>query len=279
MEIKGKNALITGSAAGIGQATAFALADAGAAGIALADLDEKGLTDTANIIEQKGTKAVFRKVDVTDSTALTAFFEEAESTLGGLDIIHNNAGTICGEPVWPASSLEKINLVVSVNLLGVMYGTRIAVDALQRRGGGVIINTASTASLAPMPADPMYSGTKTAVVNLVQASAGLAISHNIRVNAILPGMVNTQFIGRTGDGLKPAEWLGPALAETIMLTPEQIAEGILTLISDDDRAGECLIVDNPAGEGGPPQITRLKDPVEFYSFIAERAKTIAAMRS
>ena len=64
-----------------------------------------------------------------------------------------------------------------------------------------------------------------------------------------------------------------------MLTPEQIAEGILTLISDDDRAGECLIVDNPAGEGEPPQITRLKDPVEFYSFIAERAKTIAAMRS
>lgn len=71
----------------------------------------------------------------------------------------------------------------------------------------------------------MFSGTKTAVVNLVQASAGLAIGHNIRVNAILPGMVNTQFIGRTGDGLKPAEWLGPALAETIMLTPEQIAEG------------------------------------------------------
>jgi hypothetical protein len=55
--------------------------------------------------------------------------------------------------------------------------------------------------------------------------------------------------------------------------------GVLTLISDDDRAGECLIVDNPAGDGGPPQITRLKDPVEFYSFIAERAKAIATMRS
>ena len=59
MEIKGKNALITGSAAGIGQATAFALADAGAAGIALADLDEKGLTDTANIIEQKKNNSRF----------------------------------------------------------------------------------------------------------------------------------------------------------------------------------------------------------------------------
>ena len=92
-------------------------------------------------------------------------------------------------------------------------------------------------------------------------------------------MVNTQLIGRTGDGLKPAEWLGPALAETIMLTPEQIAEGILTLISVDDRAGECLTVDNPAGDGEQPQITRLKDPVEFYRFIAERAKTIAAIRS
>ncbi|MFP6805153.1 MAG: SDR family NAD(P)-dependent oxidoreductase [Pseudomonadales bacterium] len=61
MEIKGKNALITGSAAGIGQAAACALADAGAAGIALADLDEKGLADTANIIEQKGTKVFFAR--------------------------------------------------------------------------------------------------------------------------------------------------------------------------------------------------------------------------
>jgi NADP-dependent 3-hydroxy acid dehydrogenase YdfG len=257
----------------------LALADARVAGIALADLDEKGLADTANIIEQKETKALFRKVDVTDSAVLTAFFAESESTLGGLDIIHNNAGTICGEPVWPASSLEKINLVVSANLLGVMYGTRIAMDVLQRRGRGVIINTASTASLAPMPADPIYSGTKTAVVNLVQASAGLAISHNIRVNAILPGIVNTQFIGRTGDGLKPAEWLDPALAQTIMLTPEQIAEDILTLISNDDRASERLIVDKPIAEGEAPQITRLKDPVKFYSFIAERAQAMAAMQS
>ncbi|MGV0034115.1 MAG: SDR family NAD(P)-dependent oxidoreductase [Candidatus Azotimanducaceae bacterium WSBS_2022_MAG_OTU7] len=87
MEIKGKNALITGAAAGIGQATAFALADAGAAGIALVDLDEKGLADTANIIEQKGAKALTGKVDVTDAIALTTFFEEAESALGGLDIV------------------------------------------------------------------------------------------------------------------------------------------------------------------------------------------------
>jgi len=277
MDIKGKNALITGAAAGIGQATAFALAYAGAAGIALADLDEQGLADTANVIEQKGVKAVTGKVDVTDAAQQTAFFEKAENELGGLDIVHNNAGTICGEPVWPETSLEKIGLVVSVNLIGVMYGTRLAVDALSRRGGGVIINTASTASLGPMPADPMYSATKTGVVNLVHASAGLAASHNVRVNAILPGMTQTQFIGRTGDGTKPAEWLGPALAQTTMLSVDQIAEGVLTLIQDDDRAGECLIVDNPPGEGEPPRTTRLKDPVEFYAFIAERAKMMAAI--
>lgn len=277
MDIKGKNALITGAAAGIGQATAFALADAGAAGIALADLDEQGLADTANVIEQKGAKAVTGKVDVTDATQQVKFFEKAENELGGLDIVHNNAGTICGEPVWPETSLDKIGLVVSVNLIGVMYGTRLAVDALSRRGGGVIINTASTASLGPMPADPMYSATKTGVVNLVHASAGLAASHNVRVNAILPGMTQTQFIGRTGDGTKPAEWLGPALAQTTMLSVEQIAEGVLTLIQDDGRAGECLIVDNPPGDGEPPQTTRLKDPVEFYAFIAERAKMMATL--
>ncbi len=276
MEITGKNALITGAAAGIGQATAFALADAGAAGIALADLDEKGLADTARVIEQKGARAITGKVDVTDAEQQSRFFSQAEEELGGLNIVHNNAGTICGEPVWPETPIEKISLVVSVNLLGVMYGTRLAVDALSRQGGGVIINTASTASLGPMPADPMYSATKTGVVNLVHASAGLAGSHNIRVNAILPGMTQTQFIDRTGDGTKPAEWLGPALAHTTMLTTDQIAQGIMTLITDDDRAGECLIVDNPAGEHEKPQITRLRDPAEFYAFIAERAKMMNA---
>ena len=92
-----------------------------------------------------------------------------------------------------------------------MYGARIAGDALERRRGGLIINTASTASLGPMPADPLYLRTKIAVVNLVQASARLATSHNISVNAILPGMVYTQFIRRTDDGLKPAGWLGRRL--------------------------------------------------------------------
>jgi 3-oxoacyl-[acyl-carrier protein] reductase len=279
MEINGKNALITGAAAGIGQATAFALADAGAAGIALADLDQAGLTETADIIQQKGVKALTGVVDVTDAEQQTRFFARAEQELGGLDIVHNNAGTISGEPIWPETPLHKIELVVSVNLIGVMYGNRLAIDALSRRGGGVIINTASTAALGPMPADPMYSGTKTAVVNLTQASAGLKASHNIRVNAILPGMTQTAFIARTGDGTKPAEWLGPALAQMTMLTVEQIAEGILTLIRDEQRAGECLIVDNPPGEGEPPQITRLKDPAEFYSFVAERAKAMAAMMS
>lgn len=277
MDINGKNALITGAAAGIGQATAFALADAGAHGIALADLDENGLADTARVIEQKGARAVVGRVDVTDADQQRAFFEEAEFELGGLDIVHNNAGTICGEPIWPETPLEKIGLVVSVNLIGVMYGTRLAVDALSRRGGGVIVNTASTASLGPMPADPMYSATKTGVVNLVHASAGLAATHKIRVNAILPGMTQTQFIARTGDGTKPAEWLGPALAHATMLTTEQIAEGVMTLVQDDQRAGECLIVDNPPGVGRPPQTTRLKDPVEFYGYIAERAKALAGV--
>lgn len=277
MDIKAKNALITGSAAGIGRATAIALADAGAAGIALADLDAEGLEQTARSIEEKGARALTGIVDVTDADAQARFFEQADESLGGLDIVHNNAGTICGEPIWPDTPVEKISLVVSVNLIGVMLGTRIAVDYLSRRGGGVIINTASTAALGPMPADPMYSGTKTAVVNLVHASAGLAASHNIRVNAILPGMTETQFIARTGDGNRVAKWLGPALEQTTMLTPEQIATGILTLIRDDERAGECLIVDNPPGPEQAPVTTQLKDPAAFYAYIAERAKAMAAM--
>ena len=277
MDIKGKYGLITGAASGIGRATACALAKAGAAGIALADLDETGLKETARLVEAAGAKALVIPCDVTDRDAQTRMFGTAESGFGRLDIVHNNAGTICGEPIWPECSLEKIELVVSVNLIGVMFGTRLAVETLSRHGGGVVINTASTASLGPMPADPMYSGTKTAVVNLVHSSAGLAASHGVRVNAILPGMTRTAFIDRTGDGTKPAEWLGPALAQSTMLTPDQIAAGVLTLIEDDERAGECLIVDNPPGPDAAPVETRLRNPVEFYDFVAGRTRAMAEM--
>jgi NADP-dependent 3-hydroxy acid dehydrogenase YdfG len=97
-------------------------------------LHEKGPSETTNIIEEKETKAFFCKLNALDPSALIAFFEGAELTSSDVDIAHKRAGKICGEPVSPALPLERINLVVPINLLGAMYGTQITVDAIQFRG-------------------------------------------------------------------------------------------------------------------------------------------------
>jgi NAD(P)-dependent dehydrogenase (short-subunit alcohol dehydrogenase family) len=271
MEIEGKVGIITGAAAGIGQATAFALADAGIEALSLADVDEAGLAETAGGIEARGAKALTARVDVTDPGQLKELFATTEAELGSIDIVFNNAGIMCGDPQWPATSLERIRTVISVNLLGVMYGTRLALDAMAKHGG-VVVNTASVAAFGPMPNDPMYSATKAAVVNFTQSCAGFAESHNVRVNAVLPGVTETAILAGSGDGTTPAEWLKPLLASVVKLTPADIAAGVLELICDDSRAGAGLVVGNPAAEGEAPTFTPLPDPASFFGMAAAQAQ-------
>ena len=263
-------ALITGAGSGIGQVTAVELARRGVRAIALADIQKSGLDETKKFVAREGAEVLAEVVDVSNVEQISRFFAQTERRLGCPDIIHNNAGTICGEPIWPESPLEKMTQVVSVNLLGIIYGNRIGIEMMSKNGGGVIINTASTAALGPMPTDPIYAGTKAAVVNLTQSCAGLSQSHNIRVNAVLPGMVATPFIEKTGDGEQPAAWLKPILGQIPMLSADQIAEGIIQLVLDQSSAGACLVIENPTKPGGPPLKTLLPDAKSFYRYQLSR---------
>ncbi len=271
MEIKDKVAIVTGAAVGIGRAYAYALADAGAAAVALADVDEAGLGETASGVEQRGAKALVARVDVTDPSQLESLFNDVEQQFGGIDIVFNNAGVMCGDPQWPATPLSRIQTVVSVNLLGVMYGTRLAIDALARRGGGVVVNTASVAAFSTMPADPMYSATKAAVVNFTQSCAPLADTHNVRVNAVLPGVTETAILAKSGDGKTPAAWLAPLLDRVAKLQPEDIAAAALELVIDDSRSGESVVVNNPLAEGETHAVDRLVDRSAFLDYALTRA--------
>ena len=136
---------------------------------------------------------------------------------------------------------------VNINATGVMMGTCAAIDALRRRGGGVIINTASIAAEGNLAFDAMYSASKKAVVSFTQSCAPLKESENIRVNAASPAMVQTAFQRKTGDGTRPASWLLPSIerAGDNILQPEAIAEAVLDFIRDDSKAGEVRTVSGP----------------------------------
>jgi short-subunit dehydrogenase len=246
VRLAGKVALVTGAGAGIGRASALALAAEGA-NVVVVDLDEAAAMVTADQIRAGGVASgavVAVQADVSQADHIRRMFDEATRIFGGVDIVHNNAGLISGEPLWPDGSLERVAAVIAVNLGGVAMGTQQGIIELRKRGGGVIINTASVAALAPLPSDPVYSATKAGVVRIVESCVGFA-AEGIRVNAVLPGMVDTDMtMKHTGDGTRPAAWLGPVLASTQLLDPAEIAAVVLELVCDDSAVGECRVIAN-----------------------------------
>jgi NAD(P)-dependent dehydrogenase (short-subunit alcohol dehydrogenase family) len=242
----GKVAIVTGAGTGIGRATAVALAQLGAA-VLVVDRDEASGAETARRIRELGHSGEFMAADVSKAVDIETMFAAAERHFGRVDIVHNNAGIIGGEPVWPDSPLDKIAAVIAVNLGGVAMGTEAAIQVMRRQGhGGVIINTASVAGLAAMPTDPVYSATKAGVLRIVESCVGLADSDGIRVNAVLPAIVDTDMTNKhTGDGTRPASWLVPVLASVNLLQPEDIAAAVVALVLDDSKVGEQVIVRNP----------------------------------
>lgn len=245
MEIAGKVAVVTGGAAGIGRATTEAFADAGAA-VVVADLDAGGAEAVAAGIRARGGSAVAVAADVATPGGVRAMFAAADDAYGGVDIVHANAGLVSGEPLWPDASLERIAAVVGLNLGGTAMAVAEGIRRLRQRNGGVIVATASVAALAPMPADPVYSATKSAVVRLVESCTGFA-AEGIRINAVLPGVVDTDMtMKHTGDGTRPAEWLQPVLSAVTLLQPADVAAAVLELVRDDTAVGELRVVANPS---------------------------------
>ncbi len=240
MELQGKVAVITGAGSGIGRATAVAAAQAGAT-VAVADIDEVGGSETVGLVHDAGGRASFVRTDVTEPRSIEAAFAAVEAEHGGFDVLHNNAGLVSGEPVWPDITPETLLRVMSVNLGGVVVGTRLAVPVLRRRGGGVIVNTASLAALFPLTPDPIYSATKAGVAMFTRACAPLA-AEGIRVNAVLPALIDTPLLGKSGDGERWADWAYAAQDTLGLLSPDVVAEAVLDLVRDDDAVAEERIV-------------------------------------
>lgn len=253
MDLNDKIAAVTGAASGIGRATAIALARAGARAVVLVDMNEAGLKESCKRVEAAGAEAMISVTDVSDLAALGALFRDIESRYGALHVLHNNAAIGEGPPDWPGIDPGRSAAIVDINLRGVVLGTQLALDLMQRSGGGCIVNTASGAAFIPLPPQAVYAATKAGVVHFTRSCEALKDSHNVRVNCVCPGLVETPMVHESGEnGIAP--WLQPMVEAVNMLSPEDIADIVLDFISDDSRAGDVVSVENtPVGASLNPE--------------------------
>jgi len=244
VELQEKSAVVTGAGSGIGRASALAFAAAGAS-VFVADIAESDGHETVRLIEKEGGTAAFTRVDVTEPDDLARMLDEAEHAFGGVDVLHNNAGIVCGEPLWPDTSPTTLMRQVTINLASVVVGTRLAVQHLARRGGGAVVNSASMASVLPLIDEPAYSATKAGVLMFTRTCAGMEATHGIRVTAVLPGLVKTPLIDKTGDGSRPAAWVDMAGGFMEWQTPEQVAEVVVDLARNGGGGEWRFVTDVP----------------------------------
>jgi NAD(P)-dependent dehydrogenase (short-subunit alcohol dehydrogenase family) len=240
VDVAGKTALVTGAGTGIGRVIALRLAREGAA-VVVNDVDEPTGIQTSADIAETGGKASFARADVTQDAELEAAVVHAERTFGGLDILVNNAGGF-PYPVFPEAPLEHWSRSFDLNLRSAMVAIHFAVPALQRNGGGAIVNIASSAGLglAPHPA-PEYAVAKAGIMRLTACLAPLAES-GIRVNCVCPHTVATPAVRQRIAELQADGEELPGPLQDVLLEPEEVADAVVEFIKDESAAGRVLVL-------------------------------------
>jgi NAD(P)-dependent dehydrogenase (short-subunit alcohol dehydrogenase family) len=229
-DFTGKVAIVTGSAGGIGQAYAEALADAGAS-VVVADIDEEGAASVAAGIRKAGGSAQSVRVDVADPKSAAAMAAAAVEHFGGIDYLVNNAAIFGGMQLDLLLTVdwEYLNRFLSVNMLGALNCVRACYPAMKARGGGAIVNQSSTAAY-------MYAGfyglAKAGVNSITQQLAHELGGQHIRTNAIAPGPIDTE-ASRT---VVPDAFMQPILAGLALKRQGQTSDLVgmcLFLLSDE----------------------------------------------
>lgn len=195
MRLSNKVALITGASSGIGRETALLFASEGAKIIAV-DVNDAAGEEVAGEISRRGGEAIYVHADISSAADSENMVAQAERQYGKLDVMFNNAGISHADDGDAQSTTEKVwDLTMAINLKGVFLGCKFGIPALQRAGGGSIINTASFVALLGAATPQLaYTASKGGVLAMTRELAVIHARENIRVNALCPGPLHTELL-------------------------------------------------------------------------------------
>ena len=246
MKLTNKTALITGAASGIGKATSQLFATEGAA-VVLCDIDDEGGNRTAEQIRSGGGSAVFVHADVSRSEDCRNMVAAAESQFGALHILFNNAGIMHSKDGNAEVTEEEIwDLTMAVNLKSVFLGCKYGIPAIQRAGGGTIINTASFVALLGAATPQLaYTASKGGVLAMTRELAVIHARENIRVNALCPGPLHTELLMKFLESEEKRQRRLVHIPMGRFGEAEEMARAALFLASDDSSyiTGTTFVVD------------------------------------
>lgn len=239
----GKVAFVTGAGSGIGRAAALAFAASGAA-VAVVDITEAAATETVALVEQSGGDALVVPCDVTDEDQVAAAVTATVERLGGLHMAFNNAGNAMTQAPIHQTDVGEWRASIEVNLTSVFLCLKHEIAHMLKQGGGSIVNTSSGAARVPAPGRPAYSAAKRGVVALTAHAARDYGSEDIRVNAVLPGLIDTPAVrGNNTDEMLDA--MKRFLPGRRLGEPTEIADVVTWLCGPGARYinGQAFVVD------------------------------------
>lgn len=244
-DMKGRTVIVTGAGQGLGRAYALGFANVGAIPI-IADLNREAAERVAVEVEAMGAECVALQVDVGDTASVDAMVDEVAGRYGRVDALINNAAIFSTLKMRPFDEipLEEWDRVLRVNVSGCYFCARAVAPHMRRAASGTIINISSAAYVMGRPNYLHYTTSKAAVVGMTRSLARELGPHNVRVNAVLPGAVETEIARET---VSPDQLRQQISARSLQRTeePADLVGVVLFLASDGSRfiTGQSIVVD------------------------------------
>lgn len=242
MDLKGQSAIVTGASRGIGRAIAIELAKNGANVLINYAGSENAANETANLCKEFGVEAIVYKADVSNTEEVIAMVDKANETFGKIDILVNNAG-ITKDKLVMAMSEEDFDDVININLKGTFNCTKMVSKLMMKQRYGRIINISSIIGVRGNAGQTNYAASKAGIIGITKSVAKELAARNITVNAIAPGMIETDMTDVLSDKVKEA--MLSSIPAKRAGKPEDIAYAVAFLASKEAEyiTGQTICVD------------------------------------